>query len=94
VLSPMMTTIPAYAEVLQPAHVFTLRDLNNDGSVDAFADVPPRLGVPSFWGFVSPPPDLTDETFVEFNISGLGAASQATVNFTISNSGDGPLRFR
>ena len=72
---------------LQPAHVFTLRDLNSAGSVDAFDDVPPRIGVPSFWGFVSRLPGFTDETFVEFNISSLGAASQATLSFTISNGG-------
>jgi len=86
-LSLVMTTIPAHAELLQPAHVFTLRDLNNDGSVKAFDDVVPQIGVPSFWGFVSRLPAFTDETFVEFNISGLGAASQATLSFTISNGG-------
>ena len=87
VLSLVMTLIPAHAELLQPAHVFTLRDLNNDGSVDAFDDVPPRIGVPSFWGFVSRLPGFTDETFVEFNISRLGAASHATLSFTLSNLG-------
>jgi hypothetical protein len=86
-LSIVMTSIPAHAEVLQPAHVFTLRDLNNDGSIDAFDDVPPQIGVPSFWGFVSRLPAFTDETFVEFNISSLGAASQATLSFTIGNLG-------
>ena len=50
VLSIVMTVIPAQGEVLQPAHVFTLRDLNSDGSVDAFDDVPPQIGVPSFSG--------------------------------------------
>ena len=87
VLSIVMTAIPAHAEVLQPAHVFTLRDLNSDGSVDAFDDVPPQIGVPSFWGFVSRLPGFIDETFVEFNISSLGAASQATLSFTMSNLG-------
>ena len=87
VLSLVMTSIPAQAELLQPAHVFTLRDLNNDGTVDVFDDVPPQIGVPSFWGFVSRLPAFTDETFVEFNIGGLGAASQATLSFTISNGG-------
>ena len=86
-LSIVMTSIPADAEVLQPAHVFTLRDLNSDGSVDAFADVPPQIGVPSFWGFVSRLPGFSDETFVEFNINGLGAASQATLSLTIGNLG-------
>jgi hypothetical protein len=79
VLSIVMTSIPAHAEVLQPARVFTLRDLNSDGSVDAFDEVPPRIGVPSFWGFVSRLPGFTDETFVEFDISNLSAASQATL---------------
>jgi hypothetical protein len=82
-----ITVIPAHAEVLQPAHVFTLRDLNSDGSIDAFNDVPPQIGVPSFWGFVSRFPSFTDETFVEFNIGSLGAASQATLSFAISNGG-------
>jgi hypothetical protein len=86
-LSIVMTPIPAHAEVLQPAHVFTLRDLNSDGSVDAFNDVPPQIGVPSFWGFVSRLPGFSDETFVEFNLNGLGAASQATLSLTISNLG-------
>jgi len=86
-LSIVMTPIPAHAEVLEPAHVFTLRDLNNDGSIDAFDDVPPQIGVPSFWGFVSRLPGFIDETFVEFNINGLGAASQATLSLTISNLG-------
>ncbi|MSO23353.1 MAG: hypothetical protein EXQ58_08900 [Acidobacteria bacterium] len=80
-LSMVVTSIPAQAELLQPAHVFTVRDLNNDGSVDAFDDVPPQIGIPSFWGVVSRLPAFTDETFVEFNISGLGAASQATLSF-------------
>jgi hypothetical protein len=80
-----ITAIPADAEVLQPAHVFTLRDLNSDGSVDAFDDVPPQIGVPSFWGFVSRFPSFTDETFVEFNIGSLGPAGQATLSFAISN---------
>src|SRR4030095_11334758 len=87
VLSIVMTAIPAQAEVLQPAHVFTLRDLNSDGSVDAFDDVPPQIGVPSFWGFVSHLPSFVDETFVEFNINSLGAASHATLSFTISTLG-------
>ena len=86
-LSLVMTLTSAQAEVLQPAHVFTVRDLNNDGSVDAFDDVPPQIGIPSFWGFVSRLPGFTDETFVEFNIRSLGAASQATLSFTISNGG-------
>jgi hypothetical protein len=86
-LSIVMTSIPAHAEVLQPAHVFTLRDLNSDGSVDAFDEVPPQIGVPSFWGFVSRLPSFVDETFVEFNVNSLGAASQATLSFTISNLG-------
>lgn len=85
----VMTLTSAQAEVLQPAHVFTVRDLNNDGSVDAFDDVPPQIGVPSFWGFVSRQPDFTDETFVEFNIRSLGAASQATLSLAISNGGVG-----
>jgi hypothetical protein len=80
-------SISAHAELLQPAHVFTLRDLNSDGSVDSFDDVPPQIGVPSFWGFVSRLPSFTDETFVEFDISRLGAASQATLSFTLSNLG-------
>ena len=83
----MMSSIPAQGEVLQPAHVFTLRDLNSDGSIDAFDDVPPQIGVPSFWGFVSRLPAFSDETFVEFNTSSLGAASQATLSFTMSNLG-------
>jgi hypothetical protein len=83
----VMTSVPAHAEALQPAHVFTLRDLNGDGSVDAFDDVPPQIGVPSFWGFVSRLPSFVDETFVEFNINGLGVASQATLSLTISNLG-------
>ena len=87
VLSIVMTSIPAQAEVLQPPPVFTLRDLNSDGSVDAFDDVPPQIGVPSFWGFVSRLPGFIDETFVEFNINSLGAASRATLSFTISNLG-------
>jgi hypothetical protein len=86
-LSIVMTSIPALAEVVQPAHVFTLRDLNSDGSVDAFDEVPPQIGVPSFWGFVSRLPSFVDETFVEFNVNSLGAASQATLSFTISNLG-------
>ena len=86
-LSLLMTSVPAHAEVLQPAHVFTLRDLNNDGSVDAIDDKPPQIGVPSFQGFVSRLPGFTDETFVEFDISSLGAASQATLTFTIGNLG-------
>ncbi len=87
VMSIVMTAIPAQGEVLQPAHVFTLRDLNSDGSIDAFDDVPPQIGVPSFWGFVSRLPAFTDETFVEFNTSSLGAASQVTLSFTMSNLG-------
>ena len=87
-LSLVMTSIPAHAVVLQPAHVFTLRDNNNDGSVDEFVDVPPQIGVPTFWGFVSRQPTFTDETFVEFDISSLGVATQATLTFRISN-GDG-----
>ena len=83
----MMSSIPAQAELLQPAHVFTLRDLNDDGSVDVFDDVPPQIGVRSFWGFISRLPSFVDETFVEFNVNGLGAASQATLSFTISNLG-------
>jgi len=86
-LSIVMTSTPAQAEVLQPAHVFTLRDLNSDGSVDAFDDKPPQIGVPSFWGFVSRLPGFVDETFVEFNVNSLGAASQATLSFTMSNLG-------
>jgi len=86
-LSIVMTSIPVHAEVLQPAHVFTLRDLNSDGSVDAFDEVPPQIGVPSFWGFVSRLPGFVDETFVEFNVNSLGAASRATLSFTISNLG-------
>lgn len=81
--------IPAHAELLQPAHVFTLRDLNSDGTVDAFDDVPPQIGVPSFWGFVSRFPSFTDETFVEFNIASLGTASQATLSLIISNGASG-----
>jgi hypothetical protein len=84
-LSLATSLVPARAEVLNPAHVFTLRDLNNDGSVDAFDDVPPQIGVPGFWGFVSRLPGLTDESFVEFNIGSLGTASQATLTLTISN---------
>jgi len=87
VLSVVMTSIPAHAELLQPARVFTLRDLNSDGSVDAFDEVPPQIGVPSFWGFVSRLPGFVDETFVEFNLNSLGAASQATLSFTITNLG-------
>ena len=34
VLPLIVNSIPAHAVVLQPAHVFTLRDNNNDGSVD------------------------------------------------------------
>ena len=83
----MMSSVPAQGEVLQPAHVFTLRDLNSDGSIDAFDEVPPQIGVPSFWGFVSRLPGFVDETFVEFNVNSLGAASQATLSFTISNLG-------
>ena len=83
----VMTSVRARAEALQPAHVFTLRDLNGDGSVDAFDDVPPQIGVPSFWGFVSRLPSFVDETFVEFNINSLGVASQATLSLTISNLG-------
>ena len=86
-LSIVMASIPAHAEVLQPAHVFTLRDLNGDGSVDAVDEVPPQIGVPSFWGFVSRLPGFVDETFVEFNVNSLGAASQATLSFTMSNLG-------
>jgi len=85
----VMNSVPAHTEVLQPAHVFTLRDLNSDGSVDTFADVSPQIGVSSFWGFVSRFPDFTDETFVEFNISSLGAAKQATLSFAISNGASG-----
>ncbi|MGH9425147.1 MAG: hypothetical protein ACRD2L_02420 [Terriglobia bacterium] len=87
VLSLVMSSIAAHAAVLEPAHVFTLRDLNNDGSVDAFGDVPPQIGVPSFWGFVSRLPGFTDETFVEFKISSLGAASQATLSLSMINLG-------
>jgi hypothetical protein len=79
----------AHAELLQPGHVFTLRDLNGDGSADAFDDVPPQIGVPSFWGFVSRFPGFSDETFVEFNIGGLGTAKQATLSLAISNGGSG-----
>ena len=81
--------VPAHAELLHPAHVFTLRDLNSDGSVDAFDDVPPQIGVPSFWGFVSRFPSFTDETFVEFNISSLGTVSQATLSLVVSNGASG-----
>lgn len=83
----VMVSVHAYAEVLQPAHVFTLRDLNSDGSVDAFDEVPPQIGVPSFRGFVSRLPGFVDETFVEFNVNKLGVASQATLSFTIGNLG-------
>ena len=86
-LLSLVISIPAHAEVLQPAHIFTLRDLNGDGSVDAFDDVPPQIGVPSFWGFVSRLPSFVDETFVEFNLNSLGSASQATLSFAISNLG-------
>ena len=50
----VMFSIPAHAELLQPAHVFTLRDFNNDGSVDDFADVPPQIGVPTVSGGLFP----------------------------------------
>jgi len=86
-LSIVVTPIPAHAEVLEPARVFTLRDLNSDGSIDAFDEVPPQIGVPSFWGFVSRLPGFIDETFVEFKINDLGAASQATLSLAISNLG-------
>ena len=85
--SLVIASTPVYAELLQTAHVFTLRDLNNDGSVDSFDDVPPQIGVPGFWGFVSRLPGFTDETFVEFNVSSLGIASQATLSLTIGNAG-------
>ena len=79
--------VPAHAEVLQPAHVFTLRDLNSDGSVDSVDDVPPQIGVPSFWGFVSRFPSFSDETLVEFNISTLAVSQQAILSLAISNMG-------
>ena len=84
-LSIVMTSTPGHAEVLRPAHVFTLRDLNSDGSVNAFDEVPPQIGVPSFWGFVSRLPGFVDETFVEFNVNSLGAASQETISFNINS---------
>ena len=80
-LSLAMTSIPAHAEILQTAHVFTLHDENNDGSVDSSDDVPlPPVGVPSFFGFVTRSLNFTEETFVEFNISSLGTATQATLS--------------
>jgi hypothetical protein len=89
VLLVVMFSTPAHAELLQPAHVFTLRDLNSDGSVDAFDDVPPQIGVSSFWGFVSRFPSFSDESFVEFNIGGMATAKQATLSLVISNGGSG-----
>ena len=85
-LSLVMTSIPAHAEILPTAHVFTLHDDKNDGSVDSFDDVPPQPGQASFLGFVSRSSTFADETFVEFNISGLGAATQATLSLAISNN--------
>ena len=86
-LAIAMTSISAHAEILQTAHVFTLHDDNNDGSVDSSDDVPNApVGVPSFFGFVSRSLTFTEETFVEFNISGLGTTTQATLSLAISNN--------
>lgn len=75
-----------YGEVLPYSTVYTLRDLNRDGSVNEVADTPPVIGVPSFWGFISNLPSFVDETFVEFRIQSLGQATQARLHLSLSNS--------